>query len=110
VKSLIIVFGALILLIAMPYLFVSINDAQTSTYTQTSAGVVTTNNYSANIALNQAIHKDAITSITGITSNLTTDTPGPATYNATSKVLTVSGLTANTTRTLTLAAVIPNPT
>jgi hypothetical protein len=108
-KSLLIVFAALFLLIATPYVFDSIDNALTEEYTQSMAGVSTASGvYTANVTLGQAAYNNSATSITAIASNLTSDTPTPASYNSTSKVVLVSGLEGNTSRTLTLAYLIDN--
>lgn len=68
-------------------------DAFTS---PTVAGVTT-----ANVTLTKPIYDDDTNTI-DILSALATDTPAYASYNATSRQLGISGLTANTTRTLTV--------
>ena len=109
-KSLIIVFASLFLLIATPTVFDALDGALTEEYTQSIAGVATaTGNYTANVTLGQSVYNNTASSITGISSNITSDTPTAASYNSTSKSALISGLEGNTSRTLTLAFLIDNP-
>lgn len=102
-KSLFIVFGALMLVIALPVFFLSNHDAQTQDYTQTFAGVSTAAGvYSANVTLGQDVYDDSLVGITSITSNITGDSPTAAAFNSVSRVTTVNGLTADTIRTLSV--------
>lgn len=64
--------------------------------TSTAAGQTT-----ANLTLSESVFDDDTTTIE-ITSDLSTDSPAWSSYNATSHSLLASGLTANTTRNLTL--------
>ena len=102
-KSLIIIFGALLLIIGLPAFFTSVNDAQVQEYTQTFAGVTTgAAVYSANVTLSEDLHNDSPISVTDSSSNITSDSPSAATYNSVSGVLTVEGLDASQTRTLSI--------
>ena len=102
-KSLIIVFGALLLIIATPFVFTAIDDAITQEYSQSITGVTTgAGEYTANVTLGRAVYSDDAQSITGITSNQTADSPSAATYNSVSHALEVSGLDASLVRTLTI--------
>ena len=102
-KSLIIVFGALLLIIATPFVFGAIDDARTTEYTQTFAGVTTgAGEYSENVTLSQALFSVTINSVVGITSNTTSDSPSASGYNSVSKALEVSGLDQSLTRTLSV--------
>ena len=69
-------------------------DLRTDTFSTTTADVTT-----ANETLLEALYDDDIGSIE-ISSDLATDVPLPNSYNTTSQVLNMNGLTANTTRTL----------
>ena len=102
-KSLIIVFGVLLLIIGLPAFFTSINDAQVEEYTQTFAGVATgAAVYSANVTLSEDLYNDNVISVTDSSSNITSDSPSAATYNSVSGVLLVEGLDASQMRTLSI--------
>jgi len=100
-KSLIIVFGTFLLLVALPYAFQAVDDAITESYTQSISGVTTgAGEYTENITLSRSIYNNDTTSITSISSNITSDSPTAAGYNTVSRQLEVSGLDASQTRTL----------
>lgn len=110
-KSLIIVFGAILLIIATPSVFTAIDEGITQEYSQSVAGISTAVSiYSANATLGRSIYNDDTTSVTGISSNVSSDTPAAASYNSVSKALEVSGLSANITRTLTVVFMIDSTT
>lgn len=101
-KSLIIIFGAMLLIIATPFVFTAITDAITQEYTQTISGIVTGDLYAANATLGRAIYNNDTSSVVSIASNHTADSPTASAYNLTTRALEVSGLSANTTRSLTV--------
>lgn len=102
-KSLIIIFGALLLTINIGLIFDAIDDAITEEYTQTFAGVTTgAGEYAANVTLSRDIHNDDSVSVTSLSSNETADTPSVSSFNTVSRALEVSGLDANDTRTLSV--------
>lgn len=102
-KSLIIIFGALLLIIATPSVFIAIDSAITQDYTQSIAGVSTgAGIYAANVTLGRSIYNNDTTSVSSITSNESADSPTASSYNSVSKALEVSGLDASTTRTLSV--------
>lgn len=102
-KSLIIVFGALLLIIATPFVFESIDDTLTEDYTQNFAGVSTGAGVNtANVTLGRAIYNNDTSSVTAITSSTDNDSPTAASYNSASRALGVSGLEASTSRTLSV--------
>lgn len=102
-KSLIIIFGALLLIIATPFVFTAIDDAITQEYTQSISGVTTgAGTYSTNVTMGRSIYNDDSESVSGITSNVSSDTPTASSYNSVSKALEVSGLDASQIRTLTI--------
>lgn len=110
-KSLLIVFGTLLLIIATPFVFIAIDDTITQSATESFAGVSTgAGTYTANITLGRSIYNNDTTSITELASNLTVDTPSASTYNQTSRILNVSGLEQSLTRTLTLVFLIDTTT
>ena len=102
-KSLIIVFGALLLIIQIPVLFGSIHDARVDNYTQNVAGVTTAAGiYGANVTLSQELWGDAVSLVSSISSNITPDSPSADSYNPVSGVLLVAGLDAGQIRTLSI--------
>jgi hypothetical protein len=81
-----------------------VHDARTNVYTQTFAEVSTgAGANSANVTLSLPPWADAITSVTSASSNITSDSPTAADYNAISRILTVGGLASASTRTLSIS-------
>lgn len=110
-KSLIIIFGCLLLIIAAPYVFIAIDSSITEDYEQSISGVATAAGvYSANTTICRDLYNDDSVAISTITSNVTDDSPTAAAYNSVSRVVLVTGLTANTTRTLTFDFMIDSTT
>lgn len=102
-KSLVIVFGAVILIIMIPILFDSIHDARVDDYTQNVAGVTTAAGvYSANVTLSQSLWGDSVSFVDSLSSNITPDSPTADSYNSVSGVLLVGGLDAGHLRTLSI--------
>lgn len=109
-KSLIIIFGALLMIVATPFVFSSIDDGITDPYTQSISGVTTgAGEYAENVTLGRAVYNDDDSSVTSISSNISGDTPTASAYNTTSHALEVSGLAASQTRTLTVTFNIDDP-
>lgn len=110
-KSLLIIFGALLLIIATPFVFQAIDDSITQESTQSISGVSTgEGEYTANVTLYRDIYNDETQSIIEITSNTTSDAPSAASYNSVSRVLLVSGLDESVTRTFTVEFLIDSTT
>ena len=102
-KSIIIVFATLLLIIATPFVFAAIDDSRTEEYNQTFAGVTTgAGAYAANVTLGRAIYNNDTTAITTISSNITPDSPSVSTFNTVSRTLEVGGLDASQIRTLSV--------
>jgi len=102
-KSLVIVFGSLILLIGLPFAFQTIDDSVTQSYTQAISGVGTSaGEYAANVTLGRALYNNDSVAVSGISSNVSSDTPTASSYNSVNKALEVSGLADDETRTLTI--------
>jgi len=76
-------------------------DPATATGNVTTGGGITTGTVS--LAGNGGLYQDSTDSITSLTSDLGTDTPTASSYNVATDVLTVGGLTAASTRTVTVA-------
>lgn len=110
-KSLLIIFGALLMIIATPAFFTHVDnvltDEESNSFTAvtTAAGVT-----SANVTLATAVYNDNVQQVGDITSDNEDDSPSAYAYNSVSKLLTVSGLNANDTRTLTADYYIENAT
>jgi hypothetical protein len=110
-KSLVVVFGVVLLLIATPFVFTGIDNAITEEYSQSISGVATgAGEYAANVTLGRAVYNDDDSSVIGISSNTSSDTPSAASYNSVSKSLEVSGLDESVTRTLTIEFTIDSTT
>ncbi len=73
-------------------------DVQEDTFASATGGVETTDN----VTLSVELYDDDIQTI-DILSSLATDIPAASSYNSTNRVLTVGGLSANTTRSLTIS-------
>lgn len=102
-KSLIIVFGALLLIIATPFAFSAIDAGRTQEYTQTFAGVTTgAGAYSANVSLSEGAFNDSQLAVKSVSSNESADSPSAADYNSVSKALEVGGLDESSIRTLSV--------
>ena len=106
-KSLLIVFGVLLLIIGTPFVFDAIDDGITETVSQSFAGVSGTDN--ASVILSRAVYNDDVQSVTGVASNETADTPTAYSYNSVSHSLLVTGLVTSP-RTLTIEFMIDSTT
>jgi len=106
-KSLLIVFGVLLLIIGTPFVFEAIDDGITETASQSFAGITGTDN--ASVILSRAVYNDDVQSVTGVTSNETADTPSAYSFNSVSKSLLVTGLVTSP-RTLTVEFMIDSTT
>lgn len=110
-KSVVIIFAAILMTIATPFVFTAIDDAVTETATQSISGITTAaGTYSANVTLGRAMYNNDTQSVSGITSNLSDDSPTAYSYNSVSRILVVSGLAADSSRTLTIAFGIDSTT
>lgn len=110
-KSLIIIFGALLMIIATPAFFTHVDDVLTDDETNSFTSVTTAAGVtSANVTLANAVYNDNVQQVDSVTSDNTDDAPTAYTYNSVSHVLLVSGLNANDTRTLTVDYSIDNTT
>jgi hypothetical protein len=102
-KAIIVIVGAIILLGALAYgIMPTIQDFQTENIDQninvsTGVGVTT-----ATMTLGSTVWNDSLAYLS-ISSNNSSDVPIATSYNVTSKSLTVSGLSDNTTRILTIS-------
>ena len=102
-KSLIIVFAALLVIIAFPLLFDSIDDARVDHFTQNVAGLTTgAGGYTSNATLSRALYDDDAANVVSVTSNTTADSPSADSYNSVSRLLIIGGLVASTTRTISI--------
>lgn len=82
----------MLMLMATPFVFDGITQAQTDTITQNFNSV--TGATSVNITLGQTLYGNTVASVQSISSNDTADSPTAYAYNSVSRVLTVSGLDA----------------
>lgn len=105
--SILIAAGVIVLMMAgfMSALNSFMVKTQTDPYTVTTAAGVT----SANVTLSQDLYAGATSRVT-VSSTDTTDNPIAWTYTTATRVLLVTGLEANTSRTLTIAYDIDNLT
>lgn len=102
-RSVIIIFAALLLVAAAPFAFASIDEAASDEYTEnfnsisTGAAVTT-----SNVTLAQDIYEDHINQVISISSNVSSDSPSATAINTVSRLLDVSGLSPSTIRTLSV--------
>jgi len=110
-KGLFICVIALFFYIAMPWAFGKIDATLSHDYHQNVAGVTTAaGEYAANVTLSKDLWNDNSASVTEISSNVSVvDSPTAYSFNTVSRILTVSGLEQNLTRTLALTFRIDNP-
>lgn len=102
-KSVLIVFGALLYIICMPFLFNGIHDVRTDEYTQNYTSVTTGAAVTqANVVLSNDLWNDVITSVVSISSNVTGDIPTADNYTALTHTLKVGGLLPATTHSLSV--------
>ena len=97
-----VIFGIVFLMLMAPSLLGGLNDFRTDNISNafsvntTGAGSITT----GNVTLTQALFESGVQHVTSISSNWSADVPLATAYNSNTRVLTVSGLVANQTRTL----------
>ncbi len=102
-RSVIIMFGAILYIICLPIAFHGLHDARVDQFTQnyvlvnTPLGVT-----AANVTLSKALWGDDITSVYSVTSNISNDTPSTSNYTAANRRLEVSGLYPSSDRTLSV--------
>ena len=97
------IIGIVIAMVVFPIIMSSTHDVQTDNRTELFAGVVTGGGEtSANVTLTKQLYNDDVAYVTSITSSLITDVPVASSYNSGTKALTVGGLTAASSRTLTV--------
>ena len=74
-------------------------DVQTDTFTSDTGVGQTTDN----VTLTQELYSDNLSSIDNILSSISDDSPVVASYNATTRLTDITGLSDNNTRTLTVS-------
>lgn len=95
--------AVVILGLAMPAITDSVESFRTDILEQSYSVDTTVGANSANVSLSSALWNDNIAYVTSLSSNITSDAPVAASYNATSAVLLITGLADNTSRTITLS-------
>ena len=102
------VFGAIIVIaavimftIAIAPMFSSVESFRTDTVEQ-SYGVTTSGNVTTDVALTHPLWRDSVTYVTRLSSNITGDSLIADNYTSASQALSLSGLAASATRTLTV--------
>jgi hypothetical protein len=102
-KAALAIIGVVIILILFGTMMSGINDAQTLERTDTFVGVVTGGGITeADVVLVADPFNNSILSVTSLTSNEVLDGPLPDSYVTGTNTLTVRGLNASDTRTLTV--------
>jgi hypothetical protein len=107
-KSIIIVFAALLMIIATPAFFQHVDDVLTEELTQNFSGVETPSLTAANVTLNKSLYGDDISAVQSITSNISSDYPSAYSYNTLTYALEIYGLSENGTRALSVEVLIDN--
>lgn len=74
------------------------NQSDAFSVNTTGSGSITT----GNVTLTQALFQSGVQHVTSISSNWSADVPLATAYNSNTRILTVSGLVANQTRTLNI--------
>lgn len=101
-KSVVIVYAAVLLIVCLPILIDGLHDCRTEQYTQNFAEISTGAYTSANVSLSQTLYGDDISSVSSVSSNISGDSPSANTYNPVSKILNVGGLISDSERTLSV--------
>jgi len=99
-KLMIPVIALAIVIIIFPVLLNGADSILRDSQTDTSTGVTSALG-SGTMAFTQPLYADSVDWVTTVTSSSGTDTPVASTYNGTTDVLTLTGLTHTGTRTLT---------
>jgi hypothetical protein len=107
-KSLAMIFGAIMLCFLLPTTAAGINDFRARDYVEPHI-VVTASETSKDIVLTQALFSSATANVI-ITSNNTNDAPVPFSYVSATKTLTIAGLSANESHNLSITYKIDNLT
>lgn len=103
--------GLGILMTLFSFFLVGIKTARTESYNQTAPNIVTGGGVTTTaVTLLKPLFNDDITSVTGISTNLTDPLENPAvsSYVPSTKVLTIQGLKASDTRTLVITYIWGN--
>lgn len=97
------IIGIAVVFIIFPMVMDSTHDVQTDRYVETEAAVATgAGETSAGVVLTYELYNNVNTSVISITSDEGTDTPAAGTWTESTKTLTVTGLAAEDSRTLTI--------
>lgn len=100
-KSLIICFGAILLMVCMPLFNDSVHDARTDEYSQSFAGEETGSGvYSGNVTLSEDLFNDHVGNVEEITSNVSSDSPTATSYNSANNLLVYGGVVGSENRTM----------
>ncbi|KSV16171.1 hypothetical protein DA01_08760 [Dehalococcoides mccartyi] len=102
-STVLLIVGIAVALLFFPMVLSSMDSIRftenTGTYATVTTGVGET---SADVVLSAALFNDDTTHVTSITSTVETDVPVAGTYTTGTKTLTITGLTASESRTLTV--------
>lgn len=108
-RSILIVFATILLIIALPFVFDAIDNAQTEAEINTFSNVAVGSG-NATVYLSTDAHNDAVADITTISSNSTLDSPTAFSYTTASRGLVVTGLADSNNRTLSVTYNIDSTT
>ena len=96
-------FGVILLFAAMPTFMGSLDEVKVDPVTQAFETVTTgVGELTADVVLTQDLYGNRTTSVNTVTSDNVLDTPVASTYASATNTLTVSGLVASDTRTITV--------
>jgi hypothetical protein len=101
-KGVLAILGIIICFSFFPMMMDSAHEIRTDVQVDSLASVTGSGETTDDVTLNRALYDANIANITTITSTLGTDNPAASTYVLATRALTVGGLTASGTRTLTV--------
>lgn len=94
-----------VIIVMFPLILDGADSTLRDSQTDVATGVASsgTPNYSGTMSLSQPLYDDSVSYITSVSSSSGTDTPVASTFDSSTDILTVTGLSYTGTRTLTTA-------
>lgn len=108
-KSVSLFLGSFLLIIMLPLSLGALHDFRVENYEQSISTVTTgAGENTTTVILSQELWQDDINAVLSVSSNITADSPSADSFNNVTNGLTVGGLVASQTRTLTIEYEIPD--